>query len=45
VVGVTLVNPRWLIDRDGKLTITLPGESTTELDAEALAPALSSVGR
>jgi uncharacterized protein YuzE len=45
VVGVTLVNPRWLIDRDGKLAVTLPGEGTTELDAEALAPALPSVGR
>ena len=45
VVGVTLVNARWLLDRDGKLTVTLPGEAATELDAEALAPALSSVGR
>ena len=45
VVGVTLVNARWLIDRDGKLTVTLPGEAATELDAEALAPALTSVGR
>lgn len=45
VIGVTLVNARWLIDRDGKLTVTLPGEAATELDAEALAPALSSVGR
>jgi uncharacterized protein YuzE len=45
VVGVTLVNARWLIDRDGKLTVTLPGEGITELDADALAPALSSVGR
>jgi hypothetical protein len=45
VVGVTLVNARWLIDRDDKLTVTLPGEAATELDAEALAPALSSVGR
>jgi hypothetical protein len=45
VVGVTLVNPRWLIERDGKLTVTLPGEAVTELYAEALAPALSSAGR
>jgi uncharacterized protein YuzE len=45
VVAVTLVNARWLIDRDGKLTVTLPGEAATELDGKALAPALSSAGR
>jgi uncharacterized protein YuzE len=45
VVGVTLVNPRWLIDRDGKLTVTLPGENTSELDAEALAPGVASARR
>ena len=45
VVGVTLVNARWLIDRDGKLTVTLPGEAAAELAAEVLAPALASVGR
>jgi uncharacterized protein YuzE len=45
VVGVTLVNARWLIDRDGKLTVTLPGEAGTELNPEALAPALLSVRR
>jgi hypothetical protein len=38
LVGVTLVNARWLIDRNGKLAVTLPGEGTTELDAKALAP-------
>ncbi len=37
VVGMTLVNVRWLLDRDGKLTITWPAG---QLSAEELAPAL-----
>jgi uncharacterized protein YuzE len=37
VVGMTLVNVRWLLDRDGKLTITWP---VGQLSAEELAPAL-----
>lgn len=39
VIGVTIVNARWLLDRDGHLTITLPHE--VRLDAQDLAGALS----
>lgn len=39
VIGVTIVNARWLLDRDGHLTITLPHE--VRLDAGDLAGALS----
>lgn len=37
VVGMTLVNVRWLLDRDGKLTITWPAD---QLSPDELAPAL-----
>lgn len=37
VVGMTLVNVRWLLDRDGKLTITWPAG---QLSADELAPVL-----
>ncbi len=40
VVGVTIVNARWLLDRDGKITITLP--EPVDVSADALAPALAS---
>lgn len=40
VIGVTLVSPRLLLERDGALTITLP--SRERVDPEALAAALSS---
>jgi uncharacterized protein YuzE len=39
VIGITIVNAKWLADRDGKVTITLP--SVIETSAEALAPALA----
>ncbi len=39
VIGVTIVNARWLLERDGHLTITLPHE--VHLDAQDLAAALS----
>lgn len=37
IVGMTLVNVRWILDRDGKLTITWPAN---QLSADELAPAL-----
>jgi YD repeat-containing protein len=37
VIGMTLVNVRWLLERDGKLTITWPAG---QLSAEDLAPAM-----
>ena len=40
VIGVTIVNARWLLDRDGKVTITMP--KRVEVSADALAPALAS---
>jgi uncharacterized protein YuzE len=39
VIGVTIINARWLLDRDGHLTITLPHE--VRVEASALAGALS----
>ena len=38
-VGITIVNAKWLLERDGKITITAP--SRIETNAEELAPALS----
>jgi uncharacterized protein YuzE len=40
VIGITIVNARWLLDRDGKVTITMP--ERVEVSADALAPALAS---
>ena len=40
VIGITIVNARWLLDRDGKITITLP--ERVDVSADALASALSS---
>ena len=40
VIGVTIVNARWLLDRDGKITITIP--ERIDVSAAALAPALVS---
>lgn len=39
VIGITIVNAKWLIERDGKLTITFP--RPLETTAEDLASALS----
>ena len=39
VVGMTLVNVRWLLERDGEVTITWP---TGHVRADDLAPALAS---
>jgi hypothetical protein len=35
VIGITLVNAKWLVERDGKI------ELTVQLDADELAPALT----
>jgi len=40
VIGITIVNARWLLDRDGKITITIP--ERVDVSADALAPALTS---
>ncbi len=40
IVGMTLTNVRWLLDRDGQLTVTLPaGHAGPEDLAAALKPA------
>ena len=39
VVGLTVINARSLLDRDGRLVITVP--ETVEASAEDLAPALA----
>jgi len=39
VIGVTIINAGWLLDRDGHLTITMPHE--VRVEASELAGALS----
>jgi uncharacterized protein YuzE len=38
VIGITIVNAKWLIERDGKITLTAPSQIETSADefAEAL---------
>lgn len=38
IVGLTVLNARWLLERDGRLVVTLP--ERVEASAEDLAPAL-----
>jgi uncharacterized protein YuzE len=38
IVGLTVINARHVLDRDGRLVVTVP--ETVEASAEALAPAL-----
>jgi uncharacterized protein YuzE len=38
IVGLTIINARRLLDREGRLTITVP--ETVEASAEELAPAM-----
>jgi len=40
VVGMTLTNVRWLLNRDGQITITMPaGHASPDALAQALQPA------
>ena len=39
IVGLTMINPRFILERDGHLTVTIP--ETIETTAEDLAPALT----
>jgi uncharacterized protein YuzE len=39
VIGITIVNAKWLVERDGKITITVP--NLIEPDADDLAAALA----
>lgn len=38
VIALTLVNPKWLLERDGELRVTIP----SRLSADVLAPAIKS---
>jgi uncharacterized protein YuzE len=39
VLGITIVNAKWLLDRDGKIVVTVP--NLIETNAEDLAAALA----
>ncbi len=39
IVGLTVINARWLLERDGRLVVTVP--ETVEASASELAPALA----
>jgi uncharacterized protein YuzE len=39
IIGITIVNAKWLLGRDGKITITVP--NPIEPDAEELAAVLA----
>jgi len=41
IVGLTILGPRMLLDRDGRLTVTIP--ETSVAVADELAPALAAV--
>jgi uncharacterized protein YuzE len=43
ILGLTIVNARWLLERDGAITVTLP-EPRLRADASDLAEALGAVG-
>jgi uncharacterized protein YuzE len=40
VIGLTIINARWLLDRDGKITITIP--ERIDVSADVIAPTLTS---
>jgi uncharacterized protein YuzE len=41
LVGVTVLNARWLLDRDGEITLTVPGPERVHLSAEHLPDGLA----
>jgi uncharacterized protein YuzE len=41
IIGLTVINPHYILERDGHLTVTLP--ETVETSADVLAPALAAV--
>jgi hypothetical protein len=41
IIGITIIHPRYWLERDGQITITLPGlPEPLHVDAAALAPAM-----
>jgi hypothetical protein len=43
IVSLLIWAPRRILEREGKVTVTIPGAAATELTAEELAPALAAV--
>jgi uncharacterized protein YuzE len=45
IIGITIVNAKWLAERDGRITVTIPEEAAVpyrlETSAAELAPALA----
>lgn len=41
LVGVTIINARWLLDRDGEIALTIPTPAEIHLDAAELQDALA----
>jgi uncharacterized protein YuzE len=44
IIGITVVNAKWLAERDGRIVVTIPATSAPErleTSADALAPALA----
>jgi uncharacterized protein YuzE len=45
IIGITVVNARWLAERDGRITVSIPATTSRprrlEASAAALAPALA----
>ncbi|MGH2927449.1 MAG: DUF2283 domain-containing protein [Solirubrobacteraceae bacterium] len=39
IIGLTIINARWLLDRDGEITVTLPEQ--VHVSPTALEPALA----
>ncbi len=39
MVGLTIINARWLLERDGALAVTVP--ERVEVDSNTLAPVLA----
>lgn len=39
VIGITIINARWLLDQEGAITITIP--ERVQVSADTLAPALA----
>ena len=39
IVGLTLVNPRWLLENDGSVVITLPGRTVSAPDVRSVVAA------
>jgi hypothetical protein len=45
IIGIMIVNAKWLAERDGQITVTIPESTSTrgrlETSAEDLAPVLA----